>query len=1290
MNIPKKIKIISAILLMLGLSLGTSLAAGPAGVTDAVLWLDAAQLIGLNNGDTVSSWTDMSGNNNHATLSKGAPKYQTNVLNGQPIMRFTTADMFATANLSAQFPSAATLFIVATINSTSYDFLYTGSAWNEWWRYGGSGNSYPAIFRNPRINDYCTMPGTGTRLFTVSSSASAWRMSIDGVSKGVVSGSYSAGGVQNIPGNANEASPCACDIAEVIEFNRVLTSAEEAAVNSYIANKYGLAIAIDAQHAPGDMYWDNNGSTAGFGTAAGTWGAPTTGNSSQGWSGDPTGSTLPVDFTTAVTNTLRFGSAEAGLAAGTITVSGNVTASNLTFSTGSGAITLAGGTITLPDTSSITVYNNATISSVLAGAATRLTKQGSGYLTLSGGNTMTGDVTVRQGALAIASGVLRTTVSVIVEDGAKLEIGAWANSIANPISLSGHGPGAAGALIGWALQTCTGPITLLADSTIQKSWHHFSLNNTITGTDKNLILLTTDGTGSLNVNGAISLGSGALSITGIAWTYLNASNNFSGGTTVGTSSGGLTLNHVNALGTGCLTVNSGVVDLNTRSVSIASLSGTGGSITDNGAAGTTTLTVNQSTNTTYSGVINNGASRVIAFTKTGSGTLTLAGNNSYSGATTVSAGGLLGVTGGSCLNSSVTVADGATNGVRVASFNGQWVCSNLTYSAGTTTLNIDFGGSQPSATIAPLRVAGDLDMGTVGISVANGVWPTTPGTYPLISYAGTLTGTVPGTALVLPSGLTATIVNNTGSKRIDLNVTAVTWTPSSFHTWTNLVSGNASGSWGNAANWSNNIPDGVDTVADFSTLDITTEGFVNIDAPRTVGRLRFGDTTPNNNWTLTNAALTLATTVVQPVIDVSNPNASINNVLKGTQGFIKQGSGTLYINGISTMKGDVTVRQGTLFIANGVLDTTVSVSVEDGARMEISGWASTIANPLFLSGKGTGGKGALHGQGNQTYSGPITLLTDSRISHDWNNFWLTGPISGTDKNLELWNDNWLQPGIAVNGSMNLGSGALTINTTNPDGNASYLGAANTYSGGTVLTNYAMLGIGNVGALGSGGVTLYKNNPNSRLNLNTFSVTVGWLSGPGGIISDWNSGAGTTTFTVNQSINTTYSGVISNGATRVLALVKSGSGLLTLSATNTYTGATAISNGTLAVNGALSSSAVTVCTGAAFAAGTTGVVGRATLGGTLTFENSSALLVDVAAVAADAVEVTGNVVIGTGVEVRLSGDQEKSGSWELIKTTTGTVTGDPVLVNGLHGATLSRTDTAIVLTIPPMGTMVRVL
>ncbi len=101
MKISKTIKICSVVLSLLGLSLGTSLAADPAGVTGAVLWLDASQLTGLTDGQTVSTWTDMSGNGNNATLSKGAPKYRTNVLNGQPIMRFTTADMFATANLGA-------------------------------------------------------------------------------------------------------------------------------------------------------------------------------------------------------------------------------------------------------------------------------------------------------------------------------------------------------------------------------------------------------------------------------------------------------------------------------------------------------------------------------------------------------------------------------------------------------------------------------------------------------------------------------------------------------------------------------------------------------------------------------------------------------------------------------------------------------------------------------------------------------------------------------------------------------------------------------------------------------------------------------------------------------------------------------------------------------------------------------------------------------------------------------------------------------------------------------------
>ncbi len=955
----------------------------------------------------------------------------------------------------------------------------------------------------------------------------------------------------------------------------------------------------------------------------------------------------------------------------------------------------------------VTVANRtATISSALLGTQ-GFTKDGAGTLTFDKrGSTVAGDITVSQGTLINTKGGLRdTTGRVIVDAGARLQVfSGWTSGgydMTNSISLSGVGPGSAGALYGGENFACTGPITLLTDSKIAHGYNNFTLNGAISGTDKSLILQAgAAGQPGISVNGPLSLGNGALSVTGSTYVMLNAANSFSGGTTVAPSTGtsGLNIGHLNALGTGGLTVNSGRVNLNTRSISIASLSGSGGIITDTGAAGTTTLTVTQAVDTTYSGALLNGSSRVIALVKTGSGTLTLAGNNSYSGTTAVSAGGLIGVTGGSCLNSSVIVADGATNGVRVVSLNGQWACSNLTYSAGTTTLEIDFGGALPSATIAPLRVVSNLNMGAVDISVSNGVWPGTPGIYPLVSYSGVLSGTVPGTPLVLPAGLTATIVNNTGSKRIDLNVTAVTWTPSSYNTWTNLVSGNASGTWGTPANWSNGIPDGVDAVADFSTLNITADAFVNNDAPHTVGQLRFGDTSPSHNWTLTNAALTLATTLVQPVIDVSNQTATISSPLLGTQGFAKTGAGTLSLNKRgSTIVGDITVKQGMLVnTLGGLRDTSGCVIVSPGATLYArSGWGANdgryeMMNPIFLSGTGVSANiGSLHGQENFACNGPITLLADSKITHDWNVFTINGAITGASKNLELAVTVGGQYPIYINNSVNLDTGTLTINSVqnggSGDGCAVALNAANTYSGGTVLTNYANLRLGNSGALGSGGVTLY---PNSKLNLNTRNVTVGGLSGSGGVITD-NGAAGTTMLTVNQSVDTTYAGVITNGASRVLALVKTGSGTLTLDGTNTYTGATTVSNGTLAVSGELTSSPVTVCADAAFAAGGTGVVGRAALGGTLTFENGSALLVDVAADTADAISVAGSVTRTGTVTLEVSGDQTRGGNWKVLESTGGTITGDFVLAGARSGSSLAKSvdGKEIWLSIPQPGTVI---
>jgi len=112
-------------------------------------------------------------------------------------------------------------------------------------------------------------------------------------------------------------------------------------------------------------YWDNNGATAGFGAAGGTWAAPTPGGTT-GWSTDNTGASAIGSVTTTTGDTLYFGFDPAALGSGTVTVSGTQAAGNIRFGNGSGAIALTGGTI---DMSS---GGNATIWAQTSGGATAL------------------------------------------------------------------------------------------------------------------------------------------------------------------------------------------------------------------------------------------------------------------------------------------------------------------------------------------------------------------------------------------------------------------------------------------------------------------------------------------------------------------------------------------------------------------------------------------------------------------------------------------------------------------------------------------------------------------------------------------------------------------------------------------------------------------------------------------------------------------------------------------------------------------------------------------------------
>ena len=312
-----------------------------------------------------------------------------------------------------------------------------------------------------------------------------------------------------------------------------------------------------------------------------------------------------------------------------------------------------------------------------------------------------------------------------------------------------------------------------------------------------------------------------------------------------------------------------------------------------------------------------------------------------------------------------------------------------------------------------------------------------------------------------------------------------------------------SGNWDDPAVWVDGTnANGVDATASFTGVDIAADQTITLNGSRTIGNIVFTDaTTSSHNLTISGAdTLTLDLASGTPVINVTQGDRTLilSSAVAGSDGLQKGGAGLLTLSGTNTFTGTATVNAGELKLSGGAYTTTART-------YQINSGAVLSFNGAHQNPNAT----TTTIQGN----GTLRLLSGASI--------FAGAVNRR-----------------VN--INLGAGSLI----DVQSGASF---GNGYQGINWASNKATLNL-----------------DGTHDFWDDTAIIAAALTGSGTISSTSTSDSlGTRDFALGvENGSGTFSGTITAAGTRLMNLIKTGTGTQTFSGSTTFRGTTTINGGTL--------------------------------------------------------------------------------------------------------------------------------